>query len=235
MGLFDSKQISTQQHLDIEDIRNDLVVLKNGTVSVVIETTSVNFDLLDSQEQSASIGTFAALLNSLNFPIQIVINTQQTDTSKYLGVLDEYKQKVSNSPLGEQVQIYQDFIRNLTTNTQILNKRFFAIIPTMTTLPTAAKSNPLKSLFGKQERIINLDELVGKAEVELSPKRDHLIKQFANMGLSARQLKNDELIKLYYSVYEPDKMGLEVMNIRGDNVTGAVVTSNIRRDIANQL
>lgn len=234
MGVLQPKQVSTQQHLDIEDIRDDLVVLKNGTVSAVLETTAVNFDLLDPQEQSASIGTFAALLNSLTFPIQIVISTQQTDTSKYLGLLDEYRQKVGDGPLGQQVTIYQEFIRNLTTNTQILNKRFFAIVPTIAA-PTVSKSNPIKGLFGKQEHIINISDLVEKAKIELSPKRDHLIKQFGNMNLQARQLKNDELIKLYYSIYEPDKVGLDVLEVRRDNISGAVVTTDIRRDLADSI
>ncbi len=224
MGIFDSKQISTQQHLDIEDIRNDLVVLKNGRVSVVLETTSLNFDLLADREQDARIYTFAGLLNSLRFPIQIVIRTQQTDTSKYLGLLEDYKRKVAASPLQQQVEIYQSFIQNLTNNTQILNKRFYAIVPTVTSAPVV-KSNPLKTLFGKDQKIVNIDELVEKAMVELQPKRDHLIKQFDNMGLLAKQLKNDELIKLYYSIYEPDKAGLEVMTMNEDSLSGALINS----------
>lgn len=224
MGIFDARQISTQQHLDIEDIRDDLVVLKNGTVSLVLETTSVNFDLLAGQEQQSSIYTFAGLLNSLTFPIQIVISTQKTDTSKYQELLNEYKAKQRNEALNKQIVIYQDFIAALTTTSVILNKRFFAIIPTMA-VPIVTKSNPIKSLFGKQERIINMDELMQRAMVELSPKRDHLIKQFGNMGLTARQLVNDELIKLYYGIYEPDKVGLDVLDIRDDQVTGALVSS----------
>lgn len=224
MGIFDARQISTQQHLDIEDIRENLVVLKNGTVSVVLETTSVNFDLLAGQEQQSSILTFAGLLNSLTFPIQIVISTQKTDTSKYLELLDEYKRKQVNQALNQQVSIYQDFIANLTTTSVILNKRFFAIIPT-TNMPLITKTSPLKSLFGKDEKIINVDQLLLKAQTELAPKRDHLIKQFGNMGLTARQLENDELIKLYYAIYEPDKAGLDVMNVREDQIQGALVGS----------
>lgn len=226
MGLFDTKKVSTQEHLDIEDIRDDMVVLKNGRVSIVIETTSLNFDLLADREQDARIYTFAGLLNSLRFPIQIVIRTQQTDTSKYLGVLDEYKKRIGATPLQQQVQIYQDFITNLTTNTQILNKRFYAVIPTVTSAPVV-KTNPLKSIFGKEEKIINVNELLEKAAIELQPKRDHLIKQFDNMGLYARQLKNDELIKLYYSIYEPDKVGLEVMTVNRNSVEGAMVNTRL--------
>lgn len=223
MGVFDPKQISTQEHLDIEDIRDDLVVLKNGKVSVVIETTSVNFDLLSNVEQDTKIVTFAGLLNSLNFPIQIVIRTQQTDISKYLSLIDSYKQQVGSQPLVQQIGIYQDFINNLTSSTQILNKRFYAIIPSMSTV--AMPVSGWQKIMGRRETIKNVRQVVDKAKVELQPKRDHLVKQFGGMGLAARQLTNDELIKLYYSIYEPDKMGLEMLNLREDSMTGAVVNT----------
>jgi hypothetical protein len=224
MGILDPKKVSTQEHLDVEDIRGDLVLLKNGRVSIVIETTSINFDLLADREQDARIYTFAGLLNSLLFPIQIVIRTQQTDTSKYMALLDDYKKKIGASQLVQQVEIYQEFLTNLTNNTQILNKRFYVVIPTVTSMP-AIKSNPLKQLFGKEEKIINANDLMEKAQIELAPKRDHILKQLENMGLHAHQLKNDELIKLYYSIYEPDKVGLDVMQINAGSLEGAVVNT----------
>lgn len=227
MGLFDPRHISTQQHLDIEDIRDNYVILKNGKVSIVIETTSLNFDLLAGREQDARIFTFASLLNALQFPIQIVIRTQQTDTSKYLALLEDYKRRVAATPLLQQVEIYQTFIRNLTDNTQILNKRFYVIIPSVTSAPVV-KTNPLKTLFGKQERIVNVEQLLEKAKAELTPKRDAIVKQLDNMGLYAKQLENDELIKLYYSIYEPDKVGLDVMQIREDALQGAVVNTQVK-------
>lgn len=224
MGIFDPKQISTQDHLDIEDIRDDLVVLKNGKVSLIIETTSLNFDLLSGIEQDTSIGTFAGLLNSLSFPIQIVIRTQRTDISKYISLLDQYKQSVSaNQPLSQQIEIYQKFIASLTANTQILNKRFYAVIPSLTT--SAIKTPFIKQILGQREQIINIAQIVEKAKVELFPKRDHMVKQFANMGLSARQLNNEELIKLYYSVYEPDRVGVDMLNLRESSLSGAVVST----------
>lgn len=228
MGIFDPKQVSTQDHLDIEDIRDDLVILKNGLVSIVIETTSVNFDLLAGQEQDSRIYTFSGLLNSLSFPIQIVIRTQQTDISKYLTLLDEYKRKIASTPLQQQVSIYQDFITNLTATTQILNKRFYVIVPTVAI--SVIKTSGWKMIFGKQEKIVNIAEIAERAKIELMPKRDHIIKELANMGLAARQLRNDELIKLYYSIYEPDKVGLEVLNIREDSLTGAIVNTASGQD-----
>jgi len=221
MGVFDPKKMSTQQHLDIEDIRDDLVVLKNGRVSLVIETTSLNFDLLDGREQDARIGSFASLLNSIRFPIQIVIRTQRTDIGKYMKLLENYKGRISSQPIIEQVNLYQDFISNLTQTTQILAKRFYTVIPSLR-LPVITTSW-VKQMMGKQKQIVNVAQLVQKSKEELYPKRDHIIKQYANLGVAAKQLKNDELIKLYYSVYEPDVTGLDILNIREDDLDLSIV------------
>src|SRR5436189_4267741 len=110
MGIFDPRKLSTQEHLDIEDIRDDMVVLKNGKVSIVIETTSINFELLDPAEQDARIYSFASFLNSIRFPIQIVMRTQRTDIAKYLKLLDSYKSKITSQQVVSQVTLYQDFI-----------------------------------------------------------------------------------------------------------------------------
>ncbi len=222
MGIFDPKKVSTQQHLDVEDIRDDLVVLKNGKVSVVIETTSLNFDLLDGKEQDARIGSFAAFLNSITFPIQIVIRTQRTDIAKYLKLLDKYKMRITSDAIINQVSIYQDFITNLTQSTQVLDKRFYAIIPT-NRLPIIT-TGWMRQLLGKEKKIVNISELVVKAKEELFPKRDHILKQFGNLGIAARQLQNDELIKLYYSMYEPDQTGLEILNLREQDIERGIIS-----------
>lgn len=223
MGIFDPKRMSTQEHLDIADIKDDMVVLKNGKVSIVVETTSLNFDLLDAPEQDAKIGSFAAFLNAVNFPVQIVIKTQRTDIAGYLKLLESYKSKLTSEAITNQVTLYQDFINNLTQTTQILDKRFYTVIPTLK-LPTI-KNNWFKETFGTPERIANVTRIVQKAKEELYPKRDAIIKQFQNMGVAAKQLTNDELIKLYYSVYEPDKLGLEVLNLRESDVETGLVES----------
>ncbi len=223
MGLLDAKKISTQAHLDIEDIRDDMVVLKSGQVSIVIETASLNFELLDAQEQDARIYSFASLLTSIRFPIQIVIRTQKTDIARYQRLLESYKMKASTEAVVSQVNLYQDFINRLTQTAQILHKRFFFVIPSVK-LPVITTSW-LKQLFGKPQRIVNINQLLEKSKEELYPKRDHVLKQFANLGVKARQLENDELIKLYYSVYEPDVQGLDIMNISGEDLEQGIITA----------
>lgn len=222
MGIFDPKRLSTQQHLDIEDIRDDIVVLKNGRASVVVETTSLNFDLLDIKEQDARIYSFSAFLNSILFPIQIVIRTQRTDIARYLKLLDEYKKNVTSEALSSQVNIYQDFISKLTSTTQILDKRFYIVVPSQK-LPIV-ETSWIKQVFGKPKRIINITQLLKKAKEELLPKRDQIIKNLGNLGVAARQLSSDELIKLYYSVYEPDKSGLDILNIRAEDVNQGLIS-----------
>ncbi len=223
MGIFDSRKISTQDHLDIADIRDDLVVLKNGRVSVILETSSLNFELLDPKEQDGKIGSFAAFLNAINFPIQIVIRTQRTDIARYQKLLEEYKAKTATQKVVQQINSYQAFVTELTQTTQILDKRFFAIIPTIK-LPVF-QTNFIKQILGRQEIIENIPAIVKKAKEELYPKRDHIIKQFANMNIAAKQLTTDELIKLYYSVYEPDKLGIEVLNLKAADIGSSLVTS----------
>lgn len=227
MGIFDPKRISTQQHLDIEDIRDNMVVLKNGKISTVIETTSLNFDLLDSVEKDAKIYSFASFLNSIRFPIQIVIRTQRTDIARYLKLLENYKRQVVSQPIQQQVSIYQEFIKNLTESTQILDKRFFTVIPSVQL--RVIQTSWTKQLFGKENKIINISEIVKKANEELRPKTDHIIKQYGNMGIAAKQLTNDELIKLYYSVYEPDKSGLDVLNIREQDIEQGLIEMGVER------
>jgi hypothetical protein len=224
MGIFTPTQVSTQEHLDIEDIRDDCVILKSGSVAVVIETSAVNFELLSSGEQDASIYTFANLLNSINFPIQIVLRTVITDISNYIEKLEGYRQTVSGTPLGSQVALYQDFISNLTENTNILDKRFYIVVPTMAF--EIVKTSFIRQIFGQKKRIINVSSILKQARTELEPKRDHILKQLENMNLQARQLKTDELIKLYYGVYDPDKQGGSKLSITNEDITSGIVNSS---------
>lgn len=225
MGILSPTQLSTQDHLDIEDIRDDFVILKNGSVAVVIETNSLNFELLADEEQDANIFAFANFLNSLTFPIQIVIRTVSTDISRYLDKLNSYQQGVTNQSLNSQINIYKDFISNLTKTTNILDKSFFIIIPTKLVDPI--KTSALRQLFGQRQRITNVDKILKAANNELQPKRDHIIKQFSSVGLDAWQMKTDELIKLYYSIYDPDRMGGSHLNLSEKDIESGMVNQKV--------
>lgn len=221
MGLFSSGTVSTQQHLQIEDIREDLVILKNGNVSLVMETTALNFELLSEREQDAKILSFAGLLNSLQFQMQIVIKTERTDLSIYIDRLKAYREQQISNALRRQIDIYMKFVNNLTFNTEVLDKRFFVVIPEV--VAEVQRTGIIKQIFGKPVKITNLKSILDKAKVKVYPKRDHLIKQFQKMGIVARQLTNDELIKLYYSMYDPDKEGISKLELSPSEFTSSIV------------
>jgi hypothetical protein len=211
MALMSPSKLSTQDHLEIEDIRDDLVLLKDGRVSLVIETGAVNFDLLSEEEQDAKIKTFAGMLNSLNFQMQIVILTERSDLTSYLERLVAYREQQASKPLMKQIEIYIQFIKNLTYNREVLDKRFFIVIPEVSA--EVQRTSIVKQIFGRRIQITNRKAIFEKSKINLYPKRDHLFKQFKKMGIEAWQLNNDQLVRLYYSMYDPDKIGAQNLEL----------------------
>jgi len=212
---------STQQHLDVADIKEDLVILKNGVVSLVLETTSLNFDLLSEGEQDSKILAFARLLNSLSFHIQIVIRTKRTDLSDYVDLLKNQKNRQISEGLRRQMDIYIEFIKNLTVTNEVLEKRFFIIIPSSSGI--SIKPGIFKKLLGGKEDVVNVENAIEKSKVKLFPRRDHIIKQLKKMGLFARQLSSSELVKLLYGVYNPERGGLKRLQLTRTDVDAPVV------------
>jgi len=217
-----AKVPSTQEHLNIEDIIDDLVILKNGVVALIIETSALNFDLLSPDEQDVRIISFANLLNGVNHPMQITIRTVRTDVSEYIKKLEDYKNRQISKSLMRQIEIYIQFIKNLTTKSEILDKRFLVTIPYTGTV--LADPSLVKKMFGaKQTRIENTQKIVDKAKVELYPKRDNLIRLFKKMGITARQLSSNDLLMLFYEIYDPDKIGYQKIGLSISDYTSGVI------------
>lgn len=177
---------STQQHLIIEDIRNGLVLLKDGSVSLILETTAVNFGLLSEEEQAAIIYSFAGLLNSLSFPIQIVIRSKILDVSSYLQLLNLALNKQANPLLIRMTHSFINFVQSIIKINQVLDKQFYVCLNITNVeigLLTKGSQNKFK-----------------KALISLTPRRDHIIRQLQRIGLQSKQLTTEEIIKLFYSI-----------------------------------
>jgi len=194
---------STQEHLDIYTIKDHLVFCKDGSVALVLQTTALNFGLLSDEEQDATIYAYSALINSLSFPIQILIRSQRKDVSEYIELLDQRMQEVQSQKVKEAIIKYRQFIKSLVKENRVLEKRFYVIIPfsTVELGITASAFNP----FAKtpQKPPFDLSYIGEKAMLALYPKRDHLIRQFARIGLKARQMTTPELISFFYNIYNP--------------------------------
>ena len=107
---------TTQDHLDIEDIKNDLVILKNGGVCAVLQTTAVNFDLLSEIEQDAIIASFSMLLNSITFPVQVVVRSKRLDITKYIEKVKRIEDKQTDPLLKKQAESYRKFVQDFIKN-----------------------------------------------------------------------------------------------------------------------
>ncbi len=194
---------STQEHLDIEDITDDLVILKTGWVALVMSTTAVNFDLLSEAEQDATIYAYGAFLNSLSFPLEILIRSKKADITAYFRSLEEAERNQPNPDLKRQIQKYKDFIQSTVQQKTVLDKKFYLII----------NYSPLelgvKNIGKKAGSIRNKVQLATDAKTMLIPKRDHVIKQTARLGLNTKQLTTQELIELFYDIYNPAPTGTQ--------------------------
>lgn len=192
---------STQEHLDIYAIKDHLVFLKDGSAALVLKTTAINFNLLSEEEQDATIFAYAGLLNSLSFPIQIIVRSQRKNISDYLNLIDTRIQAVSSQKIKEQLLAYRQFVKSLVKENRVLEKKFYVVIPfsavelgiTKSTFNPFAKS-PQKPPFD----LVYIEE---KASTTLYSRRDHLIRQFARIGLKASQLTTSELVTLFYTIY----------------------------------
>jgi len=196
---------STQDHLDIEDIQNDLILLKDGSCALVLEIAAVNFGLLSEKEQGAMIFAYAALLNSLTFPVQIMVKSTKKDISRYINLLNEEESKQKKQILKARIGKYKKFIESIVSTNKVLDKKFYIILP-FSALELGAQS-AAGALLGKRGLPFSKNYIFEKAKTALNPKRDHLVRQMARLGLKARQLTSDELIDLFFKIYNYEVVG----------------------------
>lgn len=194
---------SSQDHLDIEDVRDDIVILKNGAATAILQATAVNFDLLSEAEQDSMIFAYASLLNSLSFPIQVLVRTKRMDVSNYLYRIGEAKARATNPAIASQIQQYEQFITDLVSKNQVLDKRFYVSIPYIG-IDLAQVKAGLSNIFGRRVPNLNKWSILEKAKVNLEPKIEHLAKQFSRIGIKTVRLNTEELVELLYDLYNPE-------------------------------
>lgn len=195
---------SSQEPLPIADICEDIVLFKDGGAALVMESTSLNFSLLSEKEQEAVIAAYSALLNSLSFSIQIVVRSQKKDISTYMNYLDESAKKIANPGLYRLMQSYRKFIVESIKKKNVLGKRFYIVLP-FSPLEMGVAKSVLTITKGKGTLPFPKSYVIKKAKVILYPRRDHLIRQMGRLGIKLRQLLTEDLVSLYYEVYNPIK------------------------------
>lgn len=203
---------STQNTLQIAEIRDGIVIMNDGSFRSVVMVKSINFDLMSPQEQEAVEYSYQGFLNSLYFPIQIFIRSQKVDLRPYIEKLDKIRTEHDNMLLALLMEDYITYIDNLSLQTNIMDKRFYVVIPFFPVADvqkaiTQSKNffSGLKGLFKPSEQhvVINEQDLL-KAKDELRNRVQAVLAGLQQCGIQGLPLDTQELIELYYDTYNPD-------------------------------
>lgn len=201
---------TTQQFTEIEDIKDNLVLLVDGGAALVIEVSAVNFELLSEKEQEAIIYSYNAFLNSLSFPIQIIIMSRQMDISVYLNYVLKQKDKLQAPRFKPYIEKYHRFIQGIVKENTVLEKKFFMVIP-FSPLELGIKAGA--SMFSKSKKLpFSKDYILSRAKTALIPKRDHLLRQLGKLGLKSEHLSTSALIELFYELLNPEQEDAQKIN-----------------------
>lgn len=176
----------TQDHLSILDTQDDILLLKDGGGAIVLQTSAVNFGLLSAGEQMAIISAFAQMLNSLSFPIQIVIHSERLNISSYLDLLNKAEKAQTNPLLLAMMSSYRQFIQTTIKENEVLDKKFYIVIP----------------LYKLELGLTASKEALNqKIKTVLMPRRDQVLRQLNRVGLKAQQLGSQKLLQTFFNIY----------------------------------
>lgn len=218
---------STQMYLKIAEIRDDTLVLKNGGIRAVLRVSSINFNLKSEEEQNAIIYSYQNFLNSIEFPIQVVIKSKKLDIDNYIDQLTDLGEKQTNTLLQRQTYEYMDYIQRLVEYADIMQKEFYVVVPYDPFRST--KPNFLQRFFQDMSPKDSFAELKRRHNEFIQLKkglnqRINVVKSgLENTGLTVDQLNTQKLIELFYETYNPlssrnQKIeNLEDINIKQDN------------------
>jgi len=222
---------STQNSMQIAEIRDGIVIMNDGSFRAVLMVKSINFDLMSPQEREAVEYNYQGFLNSLYFPLQIFIRSQKIDIRPYIERLDKIRQEHDNMLLALLMEDYIAFIDNLSLQTNIMDKKFYVVIPYFPTTDVQKAITQSKNFFSglkgmlntkEQHVVINEADLV-KAKDELRNRIQAALDGLQQSGIQGIPLDTQELIELYYDCYNPDTATRQELK-NFDDLTAPIVT-----------
>ena len=202
------KAKATQEFVPIKEIRDGIIVLKDGSLRAIMLANSVNLSLKSSEEQKGTILQFQNFLNTLDFSVQISVQSRRLDIRPYLLLL-ENRVKVQSEPLLKlQTREYIEFIKNFTESVAIMTKSFFVVVPYT---HTVLKSD--SGIFGKLFGMRNKEEIRAAKQLDFEEKRSQLEERIAvvqqglgRCGINSAQLGTEEVVEVFYKVFNPGEV-----------------------------
>ncbi len=201
---------SSQNSLLLTEVRDGIAVMNDGSMRAMIACRSINFDLMSSRERESVEFSYQNFLNSLYFPVQILIRSQRVDIAPYLDQLSKLRRDQDNMLLGVLMDDYIGFIADISEQTNIMDKSFFIIIPyypggDLTSAVNTSK-NLLANLFASQKQsIVHIEETAyQKAKDEMQNRALTVINGLAQIGIQAARLNTTQISEVFYNFYNPD-------------------------------
>jgi len=192
------KQATTQKFTQIQQIEDSIVIFHGARAASVIEVTATNFALESEAEQQVQISEYASFLNSLSFPIQIIIKSRKLDITSYLKSLDIASQKAHNQLLSSHILSYKEFVANLVKKNTVLDKKFYIVVP----------FSSLEEITKTATNQKNQSEVFFEAAKRgLFSKTNTITASLKRVNLRYKILEKQELIKLYYEFYNNQEEG----------------------------
>lgn len=222
---------STQNVLQIAEIRDGIVIMNDGSYRGVVMAKSINFDLMSPQEQEAVEYSYQGFLNSLYFPVQIFIRSQRVDLQPYIEKLDKIRGEHDNMLLAYLMEDYIQYIAGLSQQTNIMDKKFYVVVPYFPHTDVQKALEQSKNFFGglsqlfssKEQHVVINEADLETAKTELRNRVQALLGGLQQCGIQALPLDTQELIELYYDTYNPDTATRQQLKDFG-SLTADVVT-----------
>lgn len=200
---------STQNTLQIAEIRDGIVIMNDGSFRAVLACQSVNFDLMSPEEREAVEYSYQGFLNSLYFPIQIFIRSSKVDMRPYIEKLDKIRSEHDNMLLALLMEDYINYMSDIAMQTNIMDKRFYVVVPFFKVVDAQkavqASKSFMTNIFGKREEKVTINEQdLESAKTELRNRIQSVMAGLQQSGVQSVPLDTQELIELYYDAYNPD-------------------------------
>lgn len=200
-----AKMIPSQQHLLISEIKQDTVVLKDGTLRAALMVSSINFALKNEDEQNAIISAYVSFLNSLDYPLQIVIQSRHLQIKPYLERLVAREREQTNELLRAQIADYRSYVAQLVDLGEIMSKQFYVVVP------FDPLSNKKRGFWSRLSEVLTpastikvKGERFDRRKYDLDQRVRQIESGLSSIGLTVIQLDTQSLIELYYSTYNTD-------------------------------
>ena len=206
-------QKSTQEFIPIKEIRDDVVILKDGSMHMIMMASTLNFALKSEDEQNAIILQYQNFLNSLDFPVQFFIESRRLKIKPYISILQDAEGKQDNELLKIQIREYIEFIKSFVKMTNIVSKTFYVSVPYTTAsieIQKGVLGGMIGGLFGRTPK--ELGDKFEEYKIQLQQRANVVQQGLASAGVRTAPLNTEELIELFYELFNPGEAAKDIIN-----------------------